>query len=94
MLKSFLEQVGERIQYFREIQGWDRKKLAEICGVSFAVIYGIEKGHIKPPYSLYEDICITLGYTAKELFSGFGWTYTPPVKREEGSSFVNNKRTA
>jgi len=78
MQNSFLEQIGERVQYLRESRDCSCGRLARRCGVDVSYICKIEKGAMKVTYSLYEDICIELRYSIADLFDGIRWVYTPP----------------
>ena len=78
-MSSFLEQVGERIRRQREGKGYTAREISKKCGVHSTMLNNIESGRYKPPYSLYEDICILIGTSFQEVMKGFRWTYTPPL---------------
>ncbi len=94
MNTTFLEQVGQRLRYLRECKRHSTQWLGWRCGISETLISNIETGRYKPPYSLYEDMCITMGYTTRELFGFFRWVYTPPVEGEGEGDNADSRRIA
>jgi len=79
-MASFLEQVGARLRQQRELKGYTGNEVAVICKISVSMLFLVERGAHKPPFSFYEDVCRAIGVTMEDVLAGFKWTYIPPTQ--------------
>jgi len=64
--------VAQRIRAFRKLKGYTQNQLAELLGVSIAVLGSIERGTRKPDTRMIQKISNALGIEPEELLPPSG----------------------
>ncbi|MCY9592455.1 XRE family transcriptional regulator [Paenibacillus chitinolyticus] len=64
--------VAQRIRAFRKLKGYTQNQLAELLGVSIAVLGSVERGTRKPDTRMIQKISNALGIEPEELLPPSG----------------------
>ncbi|GKS14394.1 putative HTH-type transcriptional regulator YazB [Paenibacillus chitinolyticus] len=64
--------VAQRIRAFRKLKGYTQNQLAELLGVSIAVLGSIERGTRKPDTRMIQKISNALSIEPEELLPPSG----------------------
>ncbi|MVP02213.1 MULTISPECIES: helix-turn-helix domain-containing protein [Paenibacillus] len=59
--------LAQRIRAFRKLKGYTQNELAELLGVSIAILGSIERGTRKPDTRMIQKISSALGIDPEEL---------------------------
>lgn len=59
--------VAQRIRAFRKLKGYTQNELADLLGVSIAILGAIERGTRKPDTKIINKISQVLGIEPEEL---------------------------
>ncbi len=59
--------IAQRIRAFRKLKGYTQNELAEVLGVSIAILGAIERGTRKPDAKIIREISTVLGIEPEEL---------------------------
>jgi transcriptional regulator with XRE-family HTH domain len=59
--------IAQRIRAFRKLKGYTQNELAEMLGVSIAILGAIERGTRKPDAKIIQKISAVLGIEPEEL---------------------------
>lgn len=59
--------IAKRVRAFRKLKGYTQAQLAELLGISLAVLGSIERGTRKPDAKILEQISAVLGIHLEEL---------------------------
>lgn len=86
---DLLKDIGKRLHKLRKSKGYHAKKISRFVGITETMLFSIEGGFVKAPYSVYEDICRALGTSFSEFMTAFRWTYTQPVEPLKNESEVD-----
>ena len=68
MNKVKLKKLGNKIRYYRKLQGLSQEKLAELISVSRNYVGMIERAEVNTPISTIFDIAKVLKIETKQLF--------------------------
>ena len=68
MNKVKLRKLGNKIRYYRKLQGLSQEKLAELISVSRNYVGMIERAEVNTPVSKIFDIAKVLKIETKQLF--------------------------
>ncbi len=68
MSKVKLKKLGNKIRYYRKLQGLSQEKLAELISVSRNYVGMIERAEVNTPVSTIFDIAKILKIETKQLF--------------------------
>lgn len=61
--------IAQRIRAFRKLKGYTQNELAELLGVSIAILGAIERGTRKPDNKIIQSISNVLGIEPEELLA-------------------------
>lgn len=61
------ETLGKRLRAYRKLKNLTQQELAEILGISIAIVGGIERGTREPSKDVLSKISRGLGVTEQEL---------------------------
>lgn len=61
------KQLAQRIRAFRKLKGFTQQELAELTGISLAVLGAIERGNRRAEEQMLAQIADVLGITLQEL---------------------------
>lgn len=59
--------IAQRIRAFRKLKGYTQSELADLLGVSIAILGAIERGTRKPDTKMIQNISQVLGIEPEEL---------------------------
>ena len=68
MSKVKLKKLGNKIRYYRKLQGLSQEKLAELISVSRNYIGMIERAEVNTPVGTILDLAKALKVDVKDLF--------------------------
>ncbi len=61
------EALGKRLRAYRKLKNLTQQELAELLGISIAIVGGIERGTREPSKDVLGKISLVLGVTEEEL---------------------------
>lgn len=61
------EALGKRLRAYRKLKNLTQQELAELLGISIAIVGGIERGTREPSKDVLGKISRVLGVTEEEL---------------------------
>ncbi|UJF33091.1 helix-turn-helix domain-containing protein [Paenibacillus hexagrammi] len=64
--------VAQRIRAFRKLKGYTQNELADMLGVSIAILGAIERGTRKPDHKIIHNISQVLNIEPDELVAAVG----------------------
>lgn len=59
--------MGRRVRAFRKLKGYTQQELADLTGISLAVLGAVERGNRHLEDQILEKIANALGVTTEEL---------------------------
>lgn len=59
--------MGRRVRAFRKLKGYTQQELADLTGISLAVLGAVERGNRRLEDQILAKIASVLGVTAEEL---------------------------
>ncbi|MFA7414068.1 MAG: XRE family transcriptional regulator [Rhizobium sp.] len=81
--EDFEKTVGERVRRLRAERGLTLDQLAEISGVSRAMISRVERGEASPTAALLARLCSALGVSLSVFFATAGAETSPLARRAD-----------
>lgn len=63
------KRVGQRVRAFRKLKGYTQQDLADLAGISLAVLGAVERGNRRLEDQILDKIANVLGISMEELLN-------------------------
>lgn len=63
------KRVGQRVRAFRKLKGYTQQELADLAGISLAVLGAVERGNRRLEDQILDKIANVLGISMEELLN-------------------------